>query len=142
MIGLEGVPGLLSYVDAMGGELSCRTRQVAWRVPPEDITGRCTSPTASRPRRPVSWTASGEPAALCTTYMQADIAVRPDGGGTAVLPDALNLLRLTGVSSVAGAAEDADGRVIAGVPAALHIEMQAPPPSWPAASGWLSATRP
>src|ERR1700761_2177073 len=37
VIGLEGVPGLVSYVDAMGGEFTCRSRQVTWRLPPEDI---------------------------------------------------------------------------------------------------------
>src|ERR1700730_4946165 len=38
VFGLEGVPGLLSYVDAMGGEFTCRSRQVSWRLPREDIS--------------------------------------------------------------------------------------------------------
>src|SRR5262252_525393 len=38
VIGLEGVRGLRSYVDAMGGDFICRGRQETWRLPPEDIS--------------------------------------------------------------------------------------------------------
>jgi DNA-binding GntR family transcriptional regulator len=130
VIGLEGVPGLLSYVDAMGGEFSCRSRQVTWRLPPEDIVWAL----RLEPDEQVCvvrflWTAGGEPAALCTTYVPGDIASRPDAD-TPTLPAVLNLLQLTGVADEpAVGADDADAMPIAGSPTALHIELQAPPPS-------------
>jgi DNA-binding GntR family transcriptional regulator len=131
VIGLEGVPGLVSYVDAMGGELACRSRQVAWRLPPEDISWalRLNSEQQVCVVR-FLWTAGGEPAALCTTYVPDDIASRPDGGAPAGLPAVPNLMQLTGITDVPGAGSgDADGLLLTGLPTALHIEMQAPPPS-------------
>jgi DNA-binding GntR family transcriptional regulator len=133
LIGLEGVPGLMSYVDAMGGEFTCRSRQVSWRLPPEDISWALRLATAE----PVCvvrflWTAGGEPAAFCTTYVPADIAGRPDGSASQPLPTVLSLLQLTGVADglVGGSSGQQSERPSAvGVPSALHIEMQAPPPS-------------
>jgi len=131
VIGLEGVPGLASYVDAMGGEFSCRSRQVTWRLPPEDIVWAL----RLEPDQQVCvvrylWTASGEPAALCTSYIPGDIASRPDAGEPAGLPAVLNLLQLTGVTDEAGgSAADAAAPAVTGSPTALHIELQAPPPS-------------
>src|SRR5580698_5517667 len=75
ILGLEGVPGLLSSVDTMGGEFSCRSRQVSWRLPPEDISwalGLAADQQVCVVR--FLWTAGGEPAALCTTYVPADLA--------------------------------------------------------------------
>jgi DNA-binding GntR family transcriptional regulator len=131
VIGLEGVPGLASYVDAMGGEFSCRSRQVTWRLPPEDIVWAL----RLEPDQQVCvvrylWTAGGEPAALCTSYIPADVASRPDAGAPAGLPAVLNLLQLTGVTDEAGVgAADPAAPPVAGAPTALHIELQAPPPS-------------
>jgi len=131
VIGLEGVPGLESYVDAMGGEFSCRSRQVTWRLPPEDIVWAL----RLQPDQQVCvvrflWTAGGEPAALCTSYVPADIASRPDAGTPAGLPAVLNLLQLTGVVDEAGnGAGDPAGPPVVGSPSALHIELQAPPPA-------------
>jgi DNA-binding GntR family transcriptional regulator len=121
IIGLEGVPGLSSYVDAMGGEFTCRSRQVSWRMPPEDISWALRLPAAD----PVCvvrflWTAGGEPAAFSTTYVPGDIAGRRDAGSSQPLPTVLSLLQVDGT---------AEGVPVAGVPAALHIELQAPPPS-------------
>ena len=97
VIGLEGVPGLVSYVDAMGGEFACRSRQVTWRLPPEDISWAlrlACGPAGLRGR--FLWTAGGEPAALCTTYVPGDIASRPDDRRRQRdCPAVLNLLQLT-----------------------------------------------
>ena len=131
VIGLEGVPGLVSYVDTMGGEFSCRSRQVTWRLPPEDISWalRLTGDQQVCVAR-FLWTAGGEPAALCTTYVPDDIASRPDEGAPAGLPAVLNLMQLTGITGGPDAgSDDADGRPVTGLPTALHIELQAPPPS-------------
>ena len=121
VIGLEGVPGLVSQVDAMGGEFSCRSRQVAWRLPPEDISWALKIPSGQQVCVVrFLWTAGGEPAALCTTYVPSDLAGEPDSGTG--LPAVLGLLRLTGI-------EADGGQELSGSPAALHIELQAPPPS-------------
>lgn len=131
VIALEGVPGLVSYVDAMGGEFSCRSRQVTWRLPPEDISWALRL-TADQQVCVVRflWTAGGEPAALCTTYVPDDIAGRPDDSAPAGLPAVLNLMQLTGIAEGPDAASgDANSRPLTGLPTALHIELQAPPPS-------------
>jgi DNA-binding GntR family transcriptional regulator len=139
VLGLEGVPGLVSYVDAMGGEFSCRSRQVSWRLPPEDISwalklGAADQVCVVR----FLWTAGGEPAALCTTYVPADLAGPADAPSVTGLPAMLNLLQLTaggGQPDGGTAGSGGDGAPVAasppvtGVPGALHIEMQAPPPS-------------
>src|SRR5262245_56029464 len=131
VIGLEGVPGLSSYVDAMGGEFSCRSRQVTWRLPPEDIVWAL----RLEPDQQVCvvrflWTAGGEPAALCTSYVPGDIASRSDASTPAGLPAVLNLLQLTGVADETPVVADDPGATpVAGSPTALHIELQAPPPS-------------
>lgn len=131
VIGLEGVPGLVSHVDTMGGEFACRSRQVSWRLPPEDISWALQL-AADQQVCVVRylWTAGGEPAALCTTYVPGRIASRPDTGSATGLPASLNLLQLTGLTDPAtdAAAEDA-GLPPVGLPTALHIELQAPPPS-------------
>ncbi len=120
ILALEGVPGLESHVDAMGGEFSCRSRQVAWRLPPEDISWALKVPSGQQVCVVrFLWTAGGEPAALCTTYVPGDLAGEPDAGPG--LPAMLGLLRLTDVTE--------EGQGPAGSPAALHIELQAPPPS-------------
>jgi hypothetical protein len=130
ILGLEGVPGLLSSVDTMGGEFSCRSRQVSWRLPPEDISwalGLAADQQVCVVR--FLWTAGGEPAALCTTYVPADLAGQAgqaDPGTASGLPSALHLLQLTGIGEPAAAG---DGQEAVGVPTALHIEMQEPPPS-------------
>ncbi len=131
VIGLEGVPGLVSYVDTMGGDFSCRSRQVSWRLPPEDISWalRLTADQQVCVVRYL-WTSGGESAALCTTYVPGDIASRPDTGAATGLPASLNLLQLTGLSDNPADPATADaGLPPVGVPAALHIELQAPPPS-------------
>ena len=132
IIGLEGVPGLSSYVDAMGGEFSCRSRQVSWRQPPEDISWALRLPAGD----PVCvvrflWTAGGEPAAFSTTYVPGDIAGRPEASSGQSLPTTLGLLQLNGVLDGLGPnpADDEADRRVAGAPSALHVELQAPPPS-------------
>jgi DNA-binding GntR family transcriptional regulator len=131
IIGLEGVQGLVSRVDAMGGQLVCRSRQVSWRQPPEDISWALRVPTASAVCVVrFLWTAGGEPAAFCTTYLPGDIAGPQDTAAGQGLPAALSLLRQPGMIAVDGTAgSESDRQRVAGAPAALHVELQAPPPS-------------
>jgi len=142
VIGIEGVPGLTTYVDTMGGEFSCRGRQLTWRLPPEDIAWALEQPADQQVCTVrLLWTDGGEPAALCTTYIPGDLASRASLGAAAPLPATLNLLQVSAVAGIPPqpGAEAIDGmppaassppaQLLAGTPAALHIELQAPPPS-------------
>jgi DNA-binding GntR family transcriptional regulator len=134
IIGLEGVPGLASYVDAMGGEFTCRSRHVSWRLPPEDISWALRVPAAEAVCvLRFLWTAGGEPAAFCTTYVPGDIAGRPEASASQPLPATLNLLELSaGVADgliADWSGQQPDRPSVVGVPGALHVEMQSPPPS-------------
>jgi len=127
LIPIEGVPGLSSFADPMGGQISCRSRQASWRQVPEDIGWALRIPPAD----PVGvvrvqWAANGEPAAFCTTYLLRDIAgpfINAQGGQGA---GGLSLLPIT-----APAQQDPEhgDLVPVGEPRAVHVEMQPPPPS-------------
>jgi DNA-binding GntR family transcriptional regulator len=135
LIELEGVSGLTSSVDPMGGELACRSRQVSWRRVPEDIgwaLGLATSDAVCVLR--FLWEAGGEPAACLTTYLPGEVARHaagtdaepPDDG--AALPEALSLLPLS-LPRPGLAPGGQAGPARAGRPRSLHIEMQPPPPA-------------
>jgi DNA-binding GntR family transcriptional regulator len=142
VIGLEGVSGLTTRVDSMGGEFSCRSRQVTWRSPPEDVSWALQLPADQQVCMVrLAWTVGREPAALCTTYLPGDIAGRMDVGAATGLPATLNPLQaatVVGVSpqtrpraTTAGPsqADSPAAESLVGSPAALHIELLAPPPS-------------
>jgi DNA-binding GntR family transcriptional regulator len=134
LLPIEGVPGLGSYADPMGGQIACRSRQASWRQVPEDIGWALQIPPAD----PVGvirvqWTADGEPAAFCTTYLLKEMAgpfIGSEGAAPApppALPPGLPLLPIT-----APRAHQDPGHgdlVSVGEPRAVHVEFQPPPPS-------------
>jgi hypothetical protein len=67
---LEGLSGLTSHVDPMGGQLVCKSRQVSRRRPSEDI-GRSLGLAAGEPVLVIRcvWTVGGEPGALSASYL-------------------------------------------------------------------------
>ncbi len=81
---LEGVFGLTSHVDPMGGQLACKSRHTTMRRPPEDI-GRSLGLAPGEPVLAVRclWTVGGEPGALAASYLPervaAELGVLPDG---------------------------------------------------------------
>jgi DNA-binding GntR family transcriptional regulator len=117
LIELEGVAGLGSMLDPMGGDLSCRSRQVSWRRVPEDISWALDLSAADAPICVVRflWTVGGEPAASSTTYLPGELAGSAGTTADAPLPASLSLLPLALPAAPA--------------PQALHIEMQPPPPA-------------
>jgi len=147
VIGLEGLSGLTTFVDTMGGEFSCRSRQVSWRLPPEDISWALQRPADQQVCVVrLLWTVGGESAALCTTYVPGDLASQANigaanTGAASGLPTSLNLLQVTTLADsvaqpVAGPADREPpvagapaSQPLSGAPTALHIELQAPPPS-------------
>jgi len=72
---LEGVFGLSSHVDPMGGQLACRSRHATMRRPPEDI-GRSLGLAPGEPVLAVRsvWTVGGEPGALAASYLPERVA--------------------------------------------------------------------
>ena len=126
LISLNGMPGLTSHVDPMGGELSCRSRQVSWRRVPEDIgwalgVGSADLVYVAR----FLWTAGGEPAAFSTTYLPGRHDDQANGEADQAKP--VSVLPLTGFPD---AADPVLGELLTAVqPGALHVELQPPPPS-------------
>jgi len=120
---LEGLSGLTSHVDPMGGQLVCKSRQVSRRRPPEDI-GRSLGLGAGEPVLVIRcvWTVGGEPGALSASYLPERLGqLWPDLGAPPFAPlgdyppvDGLPAAAPAG-GGVAGPAGD---EPLAGVPAA------------------------
>jgi hypothetical protein len=146
LIPLEGVPGLHSRIDPMAGELTCRTHQTSWRRVPEDIGWALRLVPAEQVWVVHTvWAAGDEPAAYVTTYLSADVAdavpgVDPPGTDETGAPAVVDTVsEPAGIppgsetGEAAGARTPPGGDLAAvgamGTPAALHVEMQPPPPS-------------
>jgi DNA-binding GntR family transcriptional regulator len=130
LIPIEGVPGLSSRADPMGGQIVCRSRQASLRQVPEDIGWALRVPSADAVGViRTQWTAGGEPAAFITTYLVRDIAgpfLDAPGSQGSDPPVGLTLLPVTSDAAESG---ESGQIVLVGEPRALHIEMQPPPPS-------------
>jgi DNA-binding GntR family transcriptional regulator len=134
LVPLEGVFGLVSHVDPMGGQLACTSRHATVRRPPEDI-GRSLGLGPGEPVLTVRcvWTVGGEPGALAASYLPeaaaADLGVVPitqpgEEDDTAAGPQDLSVnspLAFPYPWRPAGAE--------ALQPGAVQIEMGLPPPS-------------
>ena len=146
LIPLEGVPGLHSRIDPMAGGLTCRTRQTSWRRVPEDIGWALRLVPAEQVWVVHTvWAAADEPAAYVTTYLSADTALAIPGAdppgadepGAPAAPDTgsepADVPSGGEAGEAAGARSPPGGDLAAvgamGTPAALHVEMQPPPPS-------------
>jgi hypothetical protein len=70
LVPLEGLTGLSSHVDPMGGNLVCKSRQVSQRRAPEDI-GRSLGLEPGEQVLTIRclWTVGGEPAALSASFL-------------------------------------------------------------------------
>lgn len=128
LIPIEGVPGLASFADPMGGQLVCRSRQASWRQVPEDIGWALKIPPAD----PVGvirvqWTAGGEPAAFCTTYLLKEMARPFIGTEDAEPAKGFTLLPIT--APPAHPDPEHGDLTPVGQPQAVHVELQPPPPS-------------
>ena len=131
---LEGVFGLVSRVDPMGGQLACTSRHTTVRRPPEDI-GRSlgVAPGAAVLSVRCVWTVGGEPGALAASYLPEHVAAQLGmipPGKPAEEEIAASPQELTGVPSplsfpLPWRSAGADGPR----PGAVQIEMGLPPPS-------------
>ena len=89
LVPLAGLAGLLSYVDPMGGELTCRSRRVSARRVPEDVGQALGLPPGDSVLLVrCLWLVGGEPGALSATYLPQRLAsLADDFGGSPLLPD-------------------------------------------------------
>lgn len=85
---LAGLGALSSHVDPMGGELTCRSRQVSTRRVPED-TGRALGLAPGETVLVVKclWLVGGEPGALSATYLPQRLAGLAGDFGGSPLPE-------------------------------------------------------
>ena len=155
---LEGMSGLISHVDPMGGQLVCKSRQVSRRRPAEDI-GRSLGLEAGEPVLVIRcvWTVGGEPGALSASYLPERLGQLwpdletppfappvdglPAGGPPADEPQAGVPAAAGGAGSPSPEAGDGGEGAAPAAPArprALQIEL-APPPSSVARSLRLTA---
>jgi DNA-binding GntR family transcriptional regulator len=141
---LEGLSGLASHVDPMGGQLVCKSRQVSRRRPPEDV-GRSLGLEAGEPVLAIRcvWTVGGEPGALSASYLPERLArlwpdlaappfaplgdYPPVDGLPVAAPDAAGAAGSP--SRAAGAAGKSTSPAPAAQARALQIELAPPPPS-------------
>jgi DNA-binding GntR family transcriptional regulator len=131
---LEGVFGLVSRVDPMGGQLACTSRHTTVRRPPEDI-GRSLGVAPGEPVLSVRcvWTVGGEPGALAASYLPervaASLGMIPAGkpGEEAIVPGPQELTAVPSPLSfpLPWRSAGAEGPR----PGAVQIEMGLPPPS-------------
>ena len=88
LIPLEGVAGLSTRLDPMGGEISCTARHVSLRAAPQDVAWSLGA-AGGNPVRIIrcAWAAGAEPVAISTAYVPGDAV---DGG--AAEPDAFGAI--------------------------------------------------
>lgn len=73
-LALEGLPGLATHVDPMGGLLACKSRNVARRRPAEDVARVLGTPPGSDLLTVrCLWTVGGEPAACTASYLPPEM---------------------------------------------------------------------
>ena len=133
---LEGVFGLVSRVDPMGGHLACTSRHSTVRRPPEDI-GRSLGLGPGEPVLAVRcvWTVGGEPGALAASYLPEGIAAglgvvpiaRPGEDEEDTAPSSQDLSEVDSPLAFPYPWRPADAE--GPRPGAVQIEMGLPPPS-------------
>jgi DNA-binding GntR family transcriptional regulator len=128
---LEGVFGLTSHVDPMGGQLACKSIHTTLRRPPEDI-GRSLGLAPGEPVMAVRcvWTVGGEPGALAASYLPervaAELGVLPSGapGDEDGAPERAVMIPPASFPFPWKSAGSGGPR-----PGAVQLEMGLPPPS-------------
>src|SRR6201996_9472213 len=75
LIPLEGVAGLSTRLDPMGGEISCTARHVSLRAAPQDVAWSL-GVAGANPVRIVrcAWAVGAEPVAVSTAYVPGALA--------------------------------------------------------------------
>ncbi|HTX82314.1 MAG TPA: hypothetical protein VME44_09060 [Streptosporangiaceae bacterium] len=143
MLELEGQHGLRARVEPLHGQLSCRSKSVAWHAVRPDVESALGIASGD----PVCilqmlWTLSGEPAAATTTYLAGPAAEQILAEIEAVEPESFCTILPMPPAHFTMSDGDLDDLAEPGgpvlIPHALHIGMQQPPP-WAAKALRLSA---
>lgn len=121
LIPLEGVGGLATRLDPMGGEITCQARHVSQRDAPQDVAWAL-GVAGGAPIRIVRcvWAAGIEPVAVSTAYVPGDLAGSAGGALADDLESFQALLRVP--------PGDRPGAEVASARAA-DLELAPPPPS-------------
>jgi DNA-binding GntR family transcriptional regulator len=116
LIPVEGIGGLRTRLDPMGGEIACQSRHVSQREAPQDVAWALgtSGDTPVRILRCV-WSAAGEPVAISTTYVPEAYAERLVGPEEPSFAGAFQALP--------------GGSPLAGIAAAVDLELSPPQPS-------------
>jgi DNA-binding GntR family transcriptional regulator len=120
LIPVEGIGGLSTRLDPMGGDITCQSRHVSQRDAPQDVASalRTGGETPVRILRCV-WSAAGEPVAISTTYVPDSLAARMDDAEVPSLAAALQVLP----------GDSAHGGIGAVIASAVDLELSPPQPS-------------
>jgi DNA-binding GntR family transcriptional regulator len=107
-IPVEGVGGLSTRLDPMGGEIACSARHESLRTAPQDVAWalRVAGETQVRILRSV-WTIGAEPVAISTAYLPGTVAARltDESGAFADILQAPPRAAATLAAGLAGAAD-------------------------------------
>lgn len=124
---LEGVRGLGTTADPLGGQVVCQGLQASLREVPEDIAWGLRVPRGEQVGFIRSrWAVSGEPAAVCTTYLRRDIAAPLLA--TAQVSGIAASMALLPAPAPAGPGEGVQATASA-KPGSVTLELQPPPPA-------------
>lgn len=131
---LEGISGLASHVDPMGGELACTSRHATRRRVPEDI-GRALGLAPGEPVLAIKclWAVGGEPGALSASYVPEQFAEELDKtaltAGLSGRPTALAAPPAGPAPFLFAFPLQLRPAAVGARPTALQIEMGPPPPA-------------
>jgi DNA-binding GntR family transcriptional regulator len=116
LIPVEGIGGLRTRLDPMGGDITCQSRHVSQRDAPQDIAWAL-GIGGGMPVRILRsvWSAGGEPVAISNTYVPEAFAARLTGVEVPSFAEAFQALPGDGPR--------------AGIAAAVNLELSPPQPS-------------
>jgi len=139
LLELESQHGLSARVEPLHGQLSCRSKSVAWHPVRREVESALRIPAGD----PVCilqmlWTLSGQPAAATTTYLAGPAAEKILAQIEVTDLEAFRTILPMPPADGATGDGDAEPGGPALIPHALHIEAQQPPP-WAARALRLSA---
>ena len=119
LIPVEGISGLRTRLDPMGGEITCQARHVSQRDAPQDVAWALGAGDGAAPVRVIRcvWASGGEPVAISTAYVPE--AVAQIASGDDLPPFAEALQALPGGMTAPGSA----------YAAAVDMELSPPQPS-------------
>ena len=129
LIPVEGLVGLATRLDPMGGEVTCQARHVSQRDAPQDVAWALGVDGEARVRIVRSvWAAAGEPVAISTAYVREAFADSLAGEDPGLFEDMLSTV--PAASSDGAASSDSAGSSRGTLYArAADLELSPPQPS-------------